>query len=112
MDYIHSLKEKGLDYLLYFYNELNEESKKSLLNQIKGIDFDYIKSLSNSNQIVDKDKSIEPLKGVKKEDFDESKINELSMLGSEILSKGKYAVVTLAGRTGNKTWTYGTKRYV
>lgn len=44
---------------------------------------------------------------------DESKLTKeekayYEKIGKEIISKGKYAVVTMAGGQRNKTWTYRT----
>ena len=37
-------KKYGQEQLLDFYNELSEDKKESLLNQISKIDFEYMKS--------------------------------------------------------------------
>ena len=39
------LKEFNQEHLLNFYNELSEEGKSNLLNQISNIDFNLMKNL-------------------------------------------------------------------
>ena len=109
MDDIQTLKEKGLDYLLYYYNELNESEKQSLLDDIKKVDFDYMKTLAKSKNSIDKNEVVKPLKGAKKEDFSESDVVALSSLGKDVITSGKYAIVTLAGGQGTRLGHSGPK---
>ena len=62
------LKKYGQEHLLLKYDEMNEEEKEELLNQIESIDFDLMKELyentkksKNSEEVV-----IEPIEHVDK----------------------------------------------
>ena len=89
------------EYLLRFNNELNEEQKNHLNNQINSIDFNLLNDLlkiENKNEtiIYDSVKSYETT-------------DEYYNIGLEVMKKGKYAVVTMAGGQGTRLDYNGPK---
>ena len=50
MKNIDRLKEYGQEHLLRFFDELNEEEKKSLIDQINEADFELLDALKNKDQ--------------------------------------------------------------
>ena len=62
------LKQYGQEHLLLKYDQMDEEGKEELLNQIENIDFDLMKNLYEQakNPVDDKNTLIEPIEHVDK----------------------------------------------
>ncbi|MDD2181566.1 MAG: UTP--glucose-1-phosphate uridylyltransferase [Bacilli bacterium] len=96
------LHEHGQEHLLNFYEELSENEKKHLINQIESIDFDLIKNLMG-------------LIGKKKDAYEFSSmssylsVDEDYKLGLNSILKGEYALVTMAGGQGTRLGFDGPK---
>ena len=104
------LKKYNQEHLLNGYENLDENKKKALLNQIFSIDFELINSLYENtkkelNQSADK---IEPM-----EYLDKYKLNEkykyYEKLGKDAIKEGKLAAVTMAGGQGTRLGHNGPK---
>jgi len=104
------LAKYNQEHLLKFYEELNEEEKQNLLEQIEQIDFEQIKQLyketKNENEV--ELKKIEPMKYIDKYKLLEEKRKFYEQIGSKIIENGEYAVATMAGGQRNTTRTYRT----
>ena len=99
------LKKYNQEHLLNQYEKLNNEKKDYLLNQIMRIDFDLINKLyeETKKEIKFENEKIEPIKYIEKEKLTDEEKNKYFEIGAEEIKKGKLAVVTMAGRTRNKT---------
>ena len=107
-DVMDILKVYNQDHIIKLLNKLDEQSKEELIEQINKIDFHELKELydNTKKEVEFKENKIEPLKYFDKEKL--SKI-ELEELGEEVLRKGEYAVVTMAGGQGTRLGHPGPK---
>ena len=99
------------EHLIYFYDELNDEQKDMLLNQIIKINFEEITNLYNKsmkNEPFIKN-SISPLEHIEKEKLSCDEITEYTKLGDSIISSNSFAVVTMAGGQGTRLGYKGPK---
>lgn len=99
------------EHLIYFYDELNDEQKDMLLNQIIKINFEEITTLYNNsmkNEPFIKN-SISPLEHIEKEKLSCDEITEYTKLGDSIISSNSFAVVTMAGGQGTRLGYKGPK---
>lgn len=105
------LKKYHQEHLLYFYDDISEEQRESLLNQILQIDFDEILTLyENSKKNTNLDIStLSPLPHFEKDKFSDEEINLYTKLGEEIIKSNSLAVVTMAGGQGTRLGYKGPK---
>lgn len=101
------LQKYNQEHLLAFYNELNNEEKEFLINQICQIDFKQILDLYEASKIdeVIPHELIEPLPYTVKSNLSEEKYNYYNNIGEKLFIDNKCAVVTMAGGQRNKAWT-------
>ena len=99
------------EHILKMFNLCNAEQKQNLLDQVKNIDFNQVsdlynisKELNSGSSKLDQNNAIEPIKYVDKYNVDKEYSKKLVSIGEDVIRAGKYAVVTMAGRTRNKTW--------
>ncbi len=108
MDYSF-IKEKletiGQEHLLRFYDELDDEGKDRLLNEINNIDFSDI---SIEREASDEDEVIEPLSAMTLEGISKRRA-ELYEKGISAIRSGKVAAVLLAGGQGTRLGIDGPK---
>ena len=96
---IEKLSNYKQEHLLKFQNELNNEEKQSLHTQIEELNFSYLDELNNS---TDKQNSvITPIKSMTVNEIN-SKENEFTKLGVEILKTQKVGALLLAGGMGTR----------
>lgn len=103
MDYISALeklKEYNQEHVLKYFDELNDDEKAELLQQIDDTDFSVLR-LVNGGADEDKKGTISPL-GAMQLDEIESRKDELSKIGLEAIKVGKTAAVLLAGGMGTR----------
>jgi len=108
---LERLKKYNQEQLLNNYENLSEENKEKLLNQILTIDFNQIKELYESTKVevsFANDK-IEPIDYVDKSALSAEELKKYNDLGEEALKAGKYAVVTMAGGQGTRLGHNGPK---
>ena len=104
------LKKYGQEHLLNNYENLDENKKKRLLEQLSKIDYELINSLyANTKKEIKNEKDIiEPI-----EYLDKFKLNEqykvYEALGKKAIKEGKLAVVTMAGGQGTRLGHSGPK---
>ena len=110
-DVMDILKVYNQDHIIKLLNKLDEQSKEELIEQINKIDFHELKELyDNTKKKVEfKENKIEPLKYFDKEKLSKIEKEELEELGEEVLRKGEYAVVTMAGGQGTRLGHSGPK---
>lgn len=113
------LRTNHQEHVLKMFELCNMEQKQNLENQIKNIDFNQVsnlynitKNLNNGSSKLEQKDSIEPIKYVDKYNVDSEYAKKLVSVGEEVIRAGKYAVVTMAGRTRNKTRTQRAKRHL
>lgn len=94
--------------------ELEKNKNKELIEQILNIDFNKVEECKQKigKEEQFKDDKIESISYIDKEKLTKEEKNYYENKGKDIISKGKYAVVTMAGGQRNKTWTYRTKRNI
>lgn len=105
------LNKYNQEHLLDFYNELNNNEKEALLNQLINIDFEKINYLYKDlkNFSIPKDEIIEPIDYYIKEEFSDIEKKELLDIGENTLKQNNYAVVTMAGGQGTRLGHKGPK---
>ena len=103
------LKKYNQEQLLAFYNELDSRQQQKLLEDIDTIDFEKTKSFNEVNISIDSTEVIEPIDRIKKEELSLEQINSLSQIGKDVITSGKYAVVTMAGGQGTRLGHTGPK---
>ena len=110
----YKLKQFNQEEILSILNDLNEIEKEKLIEQILNIDFEEItnlyKNLSIKKELEISD--IQPIEVIDKEKTSDDEKKELEKLGLNIIKQNQYAVVTVAGRTGNSFRMGRTKRNI
>lgn len=87
--------------LLKYYDELNDEQKESLLNQIEGIDFELLKLIKEGGENTEKG-VISPLDdAVSIKDIEANK-EKYTNIGINAIKEGKVAALLLAGGMGTR----------
>lgn len=103
MDYkeaLAKLEEWGQSHLLKYYDELDEASKKALLQQIDETDFSVVTSLKNPHAQAAKG-IISPIDSMELGEI-EAQREQLEKLGIEALKGNKVGAVLLAGGMGTR----------
>ena len=105
------LKKYNQEHLLYFYDELSEEEKNKLINQILTIDFDKILNIykNSFNSNYDQNVKISPIPHIEKDKLSHDEINYYSKIGKAIIKNNEFAVVTMAGGQGTRLGYKGPK---
>jgi len=105
------LKKYNQEHLLHFWNELDELQKEKLLLQLSNIDFAKVDSLYNSLKTISipQGEKLDPLDYFVKKDIQVKERRALENQGTEILKKGSYAVITMAGGQGTRLGHKGPK---
>lgn len=99
------------EHLLNFYDELNNEEKEFLTNQICNINFQQIFDLyeaSKTDEVIPQN-LIEPLSYTIKKNLSNEDFTYYNQIGKNAIINGKYAVVTLAGGQGTRLGYKGPK---
>ena len=110
-DTIDLLKIYNQEHIIKLLEKLDDEKKRALIDQISKIDFHQIKELydNTKKEIEIKENKIEPLPYLDKEKLSEEQKEEFQRLGEEVIEKGEYAVVTMAGGQGTRLGHSGPK---
>lgn len=98
------------EHLLNFYDELTEDKKEILINQILEIDFDLLNELySNINKERNIECNITPIAYTDKEKLTDEENEYYRKKGEEVIKQNEYAVVTMAGGQGTRLGHNGPK---
>lgn len=105
------LKKYNQEHLLVCYENLSNEDRSKLLNQILSIDFELIEKIyKNVNVEPQENKNkIEPITGIIKEDLSEKEYSKYEGIGAKTIKNEKLAVVTMAGGQGTRLGHKGPK---
>lgn len=106
------LYEYSQEHLLRYFNELSDEKKESLLEQILSIDFDLIASLyrkTTNHGMNENHQDLQPLIAYEWDDIESEDKRRLYDIGLEKIKEGKVAVVLLAGGQGTRLGCSGPK---
>ena len=95
------LEDMGQEQLLRFYDELNENDKNQLLEQISTIDFGLLDLLKNKAELGKKG-VITPLENAVSIEDVKNNREELESIGLDAIKKGKVAALLLAGGQGTR----------
>ena len=94
------LKQYNQEHLLKYYNDLSDEDKKNLIEQISSIDLEVLKIIDEEKE--EKERGIiEPIDALKIPEINEN-IEKYHKIGIEALKKGKVGAVLLAGGQGTR----------
>lgn len=103
--------QKALELLKKYKQEkilkqLEKYKSEELVNQVLSINFKQIEDLKKEigKEKQYQDDIIEQISCVDTEDLSKEEKENYESIGKDIISKGKYAVVTMAGGQRNKTW--------
>lgn len=103
----NKLIQYSQEQLLKFYDKLDDIQKNELLEDILNTDFEQINKLYKdiNKDTKNTENVIEPIPYIDKEKLSCEKRRYYENIGEDIIKKGKYAVVTMAGGQRNKAWT-------
>lgn len=98
------LKKYNQEHLIYFFNEISEEQKNILINQILNMDFEkiinlYLNSKKNEDSL---DITITPLPHIEKNRLNIEEQNYYTKFGEVAIKANQVAVVTMAGGQGTR----------
>ena len=93
------VKKYHQEHLLDFYDELDDDEKEQLCNQIINIDFEQIFNLYEISKINEDIpiSAIDPLHYYIKDKFTEKELTYYSTIGENSIKNHEFAVVTMAG---------------
>lgn len=94
------LQEYGQTHIMKYYEELSEEEKQGLLEQIEALDFSVTKLCKNKEELTKKGK-ISPLTAMQLEEIEEKK-DSFVKTGLDCIRAGKVGAVLLAGGMGTR----------
>lgn len=108
---IETLKQYGQEHIVKLLEKLDEEKKQALVEQINHIDFHQMMELyeNTKKEIEIKENKIEAIPYLDKAKLTDEQTSKFNKLGEEILKKGQYAVVTMAGGQGTRLGHTGPK---
>ena len=105
------LKKHGQEHLLMFYDKMDDDQKKELLNQIENIDFDLMDELYESTKkpLDLGDVTVEPIEHTDKSRLNFAERQVYEEKGVEAIKNNQFAVVTMAGGQGTRLGHSGPK---
>jgi len=101
---LKKLTQYGQEHLLNRYENLDDDKKKKIIDQIKHIDFDQTVELFNitKKSVKKPEGEITNIEYVDKSKLSKEEYNKYYKLGENAIKEGKYAVVTMAGGQGTR----------
>ena len=105
-----TLKKYSQEHLLNGYENLSEKGQKELIQQIKGIDFEMMKSLYENTKKEPKveDFSIKPIDYIDKDKLYDN-YKKYQAIGAEAIKNRKLVAVAMAGGQGTRLGHKGPK---
>lgn len=109
---IETLKKYSQEQLLEYLPYLTEEEQKVIEQQVKTIDFKQLQQLYEITKQEPhmEEKNISHIPYVDKMKIEEQRREELEKIGRNIISKRKICYYYNGRWTGDKTWSFRTKR--
>lgn len=109
---IKTLKKYSQEHLMEYLPYLTEEEQKKLEQQVEAIDFEQLQQLyelAKQEQYME-EKNISHIPYVDKMKIEEQRREELEKIGRNIISERKICYYYNGRWTGDKTWSFRTKR--
>ena len=105
------LEKYHQEHLIYFYDELDIEEKRCLLDQIQHTDFEFLKKIyeESYHESVIETQRISPQPFFSKSKLDKTIKQIYASIGTELIKQEKVAVLTLAGGMGSRLGCKGPK---
>lgn len=105
------LKKYNQEHLLICYDDLSDEKKNLLLEQISKIDFDLMNTLYENakNPVASENAEISPIPYVDKSKLSPSDLENYKQIGIQAIKSSKLAVITMAGGQGTRLGHNGPK---
>ena len=105
------LTKYGQEQLLVNYENLSEENKNQLLDEILTIDFNQLAKLYENRNFKQaySDAEIEPISYIEKDKMNKEEKEKYDEIGIKEIKNGKLAVVTMAGGQGTRLGHNGPK---
>lgn len=105
------LREYNQEHIIDLLENMEEQKQEKLIEQILKIDFHQIMELydNTKKEIQIKENKIEPINYLDKAKLSKKQQEQFIYLGEEIIKKGQYAVVTMAGGQGTRLGHTGPK---
>ena len=93
------------------FDKIDKAKQEELAKQVLNIDFHKIVELydNTKKEIEIKDKEIKPIEYLDKEKMSKEEKEKFDNLGIDVIKKGQYAVVTMAGGQGTRLGHTGPK---
>lgn len=105
------IKENNQEHLLIKYDQLDEEKKEKLLDQILDIDFKQVEKLFKITEQKEDISGckIEPIEYTEKDKIEINEKNKYEEIGTKAIKNGELAAVTMAGGQGTRLGHNGPK---
>ncbi len=106
-DTIDLLRINHQEHVIKMLDKLEGKEKEELIEQINKIDLNQIIELYDNTKrnIEIKENKIENISYLDKQKLTKQQKEEFDALGKEVIQKGEYAVVTMAGGQGSRLRT-------
>ena len=103
-DIMQILKEFNQEYVLSFWNDLTDEEKNILANQVRSIDFAKMNMLYYNSTLDDSISydRISPIPYIDRLNLTKDELKHYSDIGNLVINSGKLAIITLAGGQGTR----------
>lgn len=108
---IQILKKYSQDHILNYLPKLTKDEQDKLEEQVLRINFEQLQQLYDSTKQKPymEEKKIEHISYTDKEKLSEERKKQLKEIGKNVISSGKYAVITMAGGQGTRLGHLGPK---
>lgn len=108
---IQILKKYSQDHILNYLPKLTKDEQDKLEEQVLRINFEQLQQLYDSTKQKPymEEKKIEHISYTDKEKLSEERKKQLKEIGKNVISSGKYAVITMAGGQGTRLGHSGPK---
>lgn len=112
-DIMQILKEFNQEYVLSFWNDLTDEEKNILANQVRSIDFAKMNMLYYNSTLDDSISydRISPIPYIDRLNLTKDELKHYSDIGNLVINSGKLAIITLAGGQGTRLGTKDIKAH-
>ena len=110
-EFYEKLKEHGQEHVVKYYEKQDDETKRKLVSQVLGMDFDELKELyelTKTHKTFD-DIKVEPILAQDASKLSEEEREELIKNGEDIIKSKKFAVIMMAGGQGTRLGHTGPK---